>query len=77
MAPDGPIEGREAMEPWNHPRAMEGHRGLFMAHTSFHCLGLYVYILLSTTLHLKDCYSAVFTNAGINETFKNHYLSMC
>ena len=22
IAPDGPIGGREAMEPWDHPRAM-------------------------------------------------------
>ena len=25
--PDIPIEALEAMEPWDHPRAMEGHRG--------------------------------------------------
>ena len=26
MAPDSPIGGHEAIEPWDHPRAMEGRR---------------------------------------------------
>ena len=26
MVPDGPIGGRESMEPWDHPRPMEGRR---------------------------------------------------
>ena len=31
MAPDGPIESREAMEPWDHPWAMESRRMPSMA----------------------------------------------
>ena len=31
IAPDGPIGGREAMEPWDYPRAMEGRRITSMA----------------------------------------------
>ena len=49
MAPDGSIGGREAMEPWDHPKAMKGRRmppmangGTCMAHNSFHCLSLYL-----------------------------------
>ena len=41
MTSGGTIGGHEAMELWDHPRAIDGHRGLCMAQVSFHCLGLY------------------------------------
>ena len=50
MVLDGPIGGREAIEPWHHPRTMEGHREPCMARTSIHCLDLYIYLTINNSL---------------------------
>ena len=41
MAPDSTMGGHDAMEPWDHPRTIEGYYGPYMAKVTFHCLDLY------------------------------------
>ena len=41
MALDCLIGGRGAMEPWDHPSAIDGHREPCMAYASLHYLDLH------------------------------------
>ena len=38
-------------------------------------ISIYIYIPLSTTVTVKGFYSAVFTNAGLNETSQLQYIT--
>ena len=60
MAPDSPIGGHEAMEPLDHPKAMEGRRMPSMAMHGSHYFSVSGIVCL-TSNSIEDIFGLFFT----------------